>query len=72
MVASAKLVELASRASDFGVTLPTPPADISGVIERKRRVVGGMVDAHRTLFTTTPNMDFLLGRGVFDGERTTR
>jgi pyruvate/2-oxoglutarate dehydrogenase complex dihydrolipoamide dehydrogenase (E3) component len=70
MVASAKLVELASRASDFGVTLPTPPADISGVIERKRRVVGGMVDAHRTLFTTTPNMDFLLGRGVFGGERT--
>lgn len=70
MVASAKLVELARRAEDFGVTLAPPPADISGVIERKRRVVGGMVDAHRTLFTTTPNMDFLLGQGVFTGDRT--
>jgi pyruvate/2-oxoglutarate dehydrogenase complex dihydrolipoamide dehydrogenase (E3) component len=70
MVASAKIVELASRAGDFGVTLTPAAADLSGVIERKRRVVGGMVDAHRTLFTTTPNMDFLLGRGVFTGERT--
>ncbi len=70
MVASAKLFELARRASDFGVTLAPPPADLSGVIERKRRVVGGMVDAHRTLFTTTPNMDFLLGQGMFTGERT--
>lgn len=70
MVASAKLFELASRADDFGVTLPLPPADLAAVIERKRRVVGGMVDAHRTLFTTTPNMDFLLGQGTFTGERT--
>ena len=70
MVASAKVVELASRAGDFGVTLPRPPADLASVIERKRRVVGGMVNAHRTLFTTTPNMDFLLGQGVFTGERT--
>lgn len=70
MVASAKLFELASRAADFGVALAAPPANLAGVIERKRRVVGGMVDAHRTLFTTTPNMEFLLGRGVFTGDRT--
>ncbi len=70
MVASAKLFELASRADDFGVRLARTAADLSGVIERKRRVVGGMVDAHRTLFATTPNMDFLLGQGMFTGERT--
>ena len=70
MVASAKLVELAGREAEFGVTLTPLPAELSGVIERKRRVVGGMVETHRTLFTTTPNMDFLLGDGVFTGQRT--
>jgi len=70
MVASAKLVELASRASDYGVTLTPPPAELAGVIARKRRVVAAMVDTHRTLFSTTPNLSFLLGEGVFVGERT--
>ena len=70
MVASAKLVEMAGRASDFGVKLTSAPADLSGVVERKRRVVGGMVNAHRTMFTTTANMDFLLGQGVFIADRT--
>lgn len=70
MVASAKVVELAHRAGEYGVSLPPPPAELAGVIARKRRVVGAMVDTHRTLFTTTPNMSFLLGEGVFTGERT--
>lgn len=70
MVASAKVVELASRAADFGISLTPPPAGLAGVIARKRRVVGAMVDTHRTLFTTTPNLSFLLGDGVFIGERT--
>lgn len=70
MVASAKLVELAHRASDYGVSLTPPPAELAGVIARKRRVVSAMVDTHWTLFTTTPNMSFLLGEGAFVGERT--
>ena len=70
MVASAKLVEMAGRAADYGVSLTPPPADLAGVITRKRRVVAAMVDAHRTLFATTPNMSFLLGEGIFTGERT--
>lgn len=70
MVASAKLVELAGRASDYGYPLGAPPADLAAVIERKRRVVSAMVDAHWTLFTTTENMTFLLGDGVFVGDRT--
>lgn len=70
MVASAKVVELAHRAADFGISLTPPPADLAGVIARKRRVVGAMVDTHRTLFTTTPNLSFLLGEGAFTGERT--
>lgn len=70
MVASAKLAELAHRADEYGISLPAPPAELAGVIARKRRVVGDMVDTHWTLFTTTPNLSFLMGEGVFVGERT--
>ena len=70
MVASAKLVDMANHAADYGVSLIPPPAELAGVIARKRRVVAAMVDAHQTLFTTTPNMSCLLGEGVFSGERT--
>jgi pyruvate/2-oxoglutarate dehydrogenase complex dihydrolipoamide dehydrogenase (E3) component len=70
MVASAKLVELATRAADYGVTLNPPPADLAPVIARKRRVVSAMVDTHWTLFTTTASLTFLLGRGMFVGDRT--
>lgn len=72
MVASAKLVELASRAGDFGVDLPAVKPGIGGIVERKRRVVAGMVDTHRTLFTETPNLTFFLGTGRFTAERTVR
>lgn len=70
MVASAKLVEMSHRAGDYGISLTPPPPALAGVIARKRRVVGAMVDTHWTLFTTTPNLSFLLGEGVFTGERT--
>jgi pyruvate/2-oxoglutarate dehydrogenase complex dihydrolipoamide dehydrogenase (E3) component len=70
MVSSAKLVELASRAADYGIALTPPPPDLAAVIERKRRVVSAMVDTHWNLFTTTANLTFLLGRGEFVGERT--
>ena len=70
MVASAKLIELASRAEEFGVALPAANSSIAGVLERKRRVVGGMVDTHWKLFTNTPNMTFLLGSGKFLGDKT--
>ena len=55
MVASAKLVEMANRAADYGISLTSPPAGLAGVIARKRRVVAAMVDTHWTLFTTTPS-----------------
>lgn len=70
MVASAKLIELASRAGDFGVSLPAAAPSLSTVVDRKRRVVGAMVDTHWKLFTGTPNLTFLLGVGTFVGDRT--
>jgi pyruvate/2-oxoglutarate dehydrogenase complex dihydrolipoamide dehydrogenase (E3) component len=72
MVASAKVVELADRAADFGISLIPPPAGLAGVIARKRRVVGAMVDTHWRLFTNTPNMSFLLGEGVFTASAPSR
>ncbi len=70
MVASAKLLELADRAAEFGVDLPAAGPSITGIVARKRRVVGAMVDTHWALFTETPNLSFLLGTGRFTGERT--
>lgn len=70
MVASAKLVELASRATEFGVSLPEAAPSLATVVDRKRRVVGAMVDTHRKLFTGTANLDFLLGNGTFVADRT--
>lgn len=70
MVASAKLVELASRADEFGVSLPQAGPSLAGVVDRKRRVVAAMVDTHWTLFTGTPNLTFLLGVGTFRADRT--
>jgi pyruvate/2-oxoglutarate dehydrogenase complex dihydrolipoamide dehydrogenase (E3) component len=70
MVASAKLIELAGRAEEFGVRLPAAEPSIAGVVDRKRRVVGGMVDTHWKLFTGTPDMTFLLGTGKFIGDKT--
>lgn len=65
MVASAKLIHAAKHADSFGVRLQEAAPSLSGVLERKRRVVQGMVDAHKTLFANTANMDFILGTGKF-------
>lgn len=69
MVASAKLIELAGRAEEFGVSLAPAAPSLTGVVGRKRRVVGGMVDTHRKLFTGTPNLTFLLGTGKLLGDK---
>lgn len=65
MVASAKLAEMANRAEHFGIVLPKPGNSIASVIERKRRIVKGMVDQHWKLFTATPGMELILGTGKF-------
>ena len=70
MVASVKLIELASRADEFGVALRPAESSIAGIVERKRRVVGGNDRHHWKLFTGTPNMAFLLGTGKFLADRT--
>jgi pyruvate/2-oxoglutarate dehydrogenase complex dihydrolipoamide dehydrogenase (E3) component len=70
MVASAKLIDQAKHAEHFGVKLSPAEPSIRSVIERKRRIVSGMVDAHWKLFSSTPNMQFLVGEGKFIGPKT--
>lgn len=69
MVASAKLLEMADHASSFGVDLKPAGESLRGIIDRKNRVVKGMVDAHWKLFTSTENMELILGEGKFVGPR---
>lgn len=65
MVASAKLLHHVQHADQFGLALNDGGDHIKGVIERKRRVVKGMVDMHKQLFSSTPNMEFVLGTAKF-------
>ena len=69
MVASAKLLEMAEHAGDFGVELKPAGDSLKGIIDRKNRVVKDMVDAHRKLFTSTENMELILGQGKFIGPK---
>jgi len=65
MVASAKLLHHAHNSASFGLNLNEGGEQLKGVVERKRRVVKGMVDAHVQLFGTTPNLEFILGTAKF-------
>lgn len=69
MVASAKLLEMADHASSFGVDLKPAGESLRGIIDRKNRVVKGMVDAHWKLFSSTENMELILGEGKFVGPK---
>jgi pyruvate/2-oxoglutarate dehydrogenase complex dihydrolipoamide dehydrogenase (E3) component len=69
MVASTKLLDLIKHAKNFGIDVAAAAPSLQGIIERKRRIVKGMVDAHWNLFTTTPNMELIVGTGKFVGPR---
>ena len=65
MVASAKLLHHVQHGDQFGLTVKDGGDHIKGVIERKRRVVKGMVDTHKQLFSSTANMELILGTAKF-------
>ncbi|MBC7999136.1 MAG: mercuric reductase [Leptolyngbya sp.] len=65
LVASAKVFHDAKNSEHFGLKLSADDSNFKGVIERKRRIVKGMVDAHHLLFSSTANMEFILGTAKF-------
>lgn len=69
MVASVKLHQMVRDAEEFGVNIAKPGPSLTGIIERKRRVVKGMVDKNRQLFQSTPNMELVIGEGRFAGKK---
>lgn len=69
MVASTKLLDLIKNAKHFGIDVAEAGPSLQGVIERKRGIIKGMVDAHWNLFTTTPNMELIVGTGKFVGQK---
>ncbi|MBA3858997.1 MAG: hypothetical protein C0507_18990, partial [Cyanobacteria bacterium PR.3.49] len=65
MVASAKLLHHVQHGDNFGLSLSGGGDQLKSVVERKRRVVKGMVDTHKQMFGNTPNLDFILGTARF-------
>lgn len=70
MVASAKLFDSINHAEHLGVKASAALPSLKDIVERKRKVVEGMVNTHWTLFTTTPNLTFIVGTGKFVGPKS--
>jgi pyruvate/2-oxoglutarate dehydrogenase complex dihydrolipoamide dehydrogenase (E3) component len=68
LVRSAKAVELARHAADFGIRADFHGIDPTGLRERKRSVVAGMVKINRTKFEQS-GMALLIGSARFTGPR---
>ncbi|MGH3322766.1 MAG: dihydrolipoyl dehydrogenase family protein, partial [Streptosporangiaceae bacterium] len=70
LVGSARALITARHAQALGIEVDGPvSASIDGLRQHKEGVVGGMVSAHRKLFTES-GMDFVMGVARFVAERT--
>ena len=69
MIRSAKVADLSSRASSYGVRIEGATVDMKGVRQRKREMVDGMIAIHRKKFAV-PHLEFLLAEGRLVGPRT--
>ncbi|NLE80289.1 MAG: FAD-dependent oxidoreductase [Rhodococcus sp.] len=70
LVESARTLAAVRQADVMGVEFEGAPAvSLDGLRRHKESVVGGMVDAHETMFTDSP-MDFIMGTARFVAPRT--
>jgi pyruvate/2-oxoglutarate dehydrogenase complex dihydrolipoamide dehydrogenase (E3) component len=69
IVRSAKVADLVGQASSYGMRTTLAGTDMQGVRRRKREMVDGMIEIHRTRFAA-PGIEFVLGGGRFVGPRT--
>ncbi len=67
---SAKVAELAARASGFGIRVEPWQTDMSALIDHKRAVVEGMVALNWDTLHGALDEDFVLGEARFVGVRT--
>jgi pyruvate/2-oxoglutarate dehydrogenase complex dihydrolipoamide dehydrogenase (E3) component len=69
VVHSAKVAWYARRLDAFGLSPSTGPIDMTVVRGRKRSMVDGLVDVHRTRFANT-HVEYVSGQGSFVAPRT--
>ena len=74
LVSSARRLAEVRTAASYGVDLPgadlaSARVELKALRERKKSVVGGMVEAHKRMFAA-PGLDFVLGTAKFVGPKT--
>jgi pyruvate/2-oxoglutarate dehydrogenase complex dihydrolipoamide dehydrogenase (E3) component len=69
VVRSAKVADLVSRAMSYGVRIGGATVEMTGVRQRKREMVDGMIAIHQKKFAA-PRLEFLLAEGILVGPRT--
>src|SRR4030081_1468422 len=68
VIHSAKVIDLARRASTFGVRPGPWTVDMAGVRQRKREMVDGLIAIHQARFAVD-GLEFILGTGRFVGPK---
>ena len=69
VIHSAKVASYFFRSEEFGISKDHVRIDLSGVRERKRRMVAGLVDMHHSNFRQS-GAELIMGFGRFIGPRT--
>lgn len=69
VIRSAKVADLASRGAAYGVRIEGASIEMEGVRRRKRKMVDGLIEIHRTNFAV-PKLDFQFAEGLLVGPRT--
>lgn len=72
LLACAELGQKIKKAGEFGIIIPGPVSyDLARMVERKNKIVAGLVKGVLTLLKTW-NVEVFEGRGVLEGARTVR
>ena len=72
LLACAELGQKIKKAGEFGITIAGPVSyDLARMVERKNKIVAGLVKGIRTLLKTW-NVELVEGRGVLTAPRTVR
>jgi pyruvate/2-oxoglutarate dehydrogenase complex dihydrolipoamide dehydrogenase (E3) component len=69
VIHSAKIASYFDRSEEFGITKENWHIDMTGVRDRKRKMVHGLVDMHLANFKAS-GAELLIGSGRFTGPRT--
>ncbi len=69
IIHSAKIASYFSRSEEYGITKDNWRIDMTGVRDRKRKMVHGLVDMHLANFKAS-GAELLIGSGRFTGPRT--